>query len=151
NATGTAGLGGYYLGINDQSSNDTIAGNLISGGSYGIFIQHQGAPGPGPTIRGNKIGTDITGTLGLDSGRGIVISGSPDGATIGGTNPGDGNTIAFNSLWGVLVSTGTGCSILGNSIFSNGSRGIMLFVTGDDVQTVNDPGDTDIGANGLQN
>src|SRR5262249_31143873 len=77
NATGTAALGSFSYGIDVQSSSDTIAGNVISGGSYGILIDHQGPPGPGPTIQGNKIGTDITGTLAIpNAGDGIVITGS---------------------------------------------------------------------------
>jgi len=79
NATGTAGLG-HYLGLDVQSSNDTITGNVISAGYSGISINHQGPPGPGPTIQGNKIGTDVTGTVPIpNSGDGIFILGSAGG------------------------------------------------------------------------
>src|SRR5205823_1871302 len=59
NATGTAGLGGG-IGLDVQSNSDTISGNVISGGTFGILIDSQGTAGPGPTIQGNKIGIDIT-------------------------------------------------------------------------------------------
>jgi hypothetical protein len=157
NATGTAGFGGF-LGIDVQSSNDEITGNLISGFSTGININPQGfaALEPGPTIRGNKIGTDITGTLAIpNSGDGIYIARSPDGGmTIGGTDPGDGNTIANSGRYGVFVNSGTGCSILRNSIFANGNLGINLNGSLDGFTgpvTPNDPGDGDGDANGLQN
>src|SRR5262245_4739298 len=153
NATGTAGLGGGKD-LDIQSSSDSITGNLISGNSTGILIDHAGPPGPGPTIQGNKIGTDITGTLAIpNSGDGIVISGSTS-ATIGGTNPSEGNTIAFNGGYGVFVNVGTGCSILGNSIFANGNLGINLNGAPDGFfgpVTANDAGDGDAGPNGLQN
>src|SRR5262249_34287321 len=61
NATGTAGLGGYSYGINLTTALDTITGNVISGASIGINISLQSTLGPGPTIQGNKIGTDVTG------------------------------------------------------------------------------------------
>jgi hypothetical protein len=158
NATGTAGFGGF-LGIDVQSSNDEITGNLISGFSTGININPQSSAAlePGPTIRGNKIGTDFTGNLAIpNSGDGISIVRSPDGGiTIGGTDPDDGNTIANSGRYGVFVNSGIGpCSILSNSIFANGNLGINL--NGDldgffGPVTANDPGDTDTGPNGLQN
>jgi hypothetical protein len=158
NATGTAGFGGF-LGIDVQSSNDEITGNLISGFSTGININPQSSAvlEPGPTIRGNKIGTDITGTVAIsNAGDGISIFRSPDGGTtIGGTHPGDGNTIANSGRYGVFVNSGTGpCSILGNSIFANGNLGINLNGDLDGFTgpvTPNDSGDGDSGPNGLQN
>lgn len=67
---------------------------------------------------------------------------------IGGTAAGAGNTIANNTLRGIEISSGTGNSILGNSIYSNTNLGIDL--TGDDVNA-NNSGDADTGANDLQN
>ncbi len=44
------------------------------------------------------------------------------GSTIGGTDPGTGNVIAFNAQSGVMMSPDS--EVLSNSIFSNGSKGI---------------------------
>jgi hypothetical protein len=43
-----------------------------------------------------------------------------------GTTAGAGNTIAFNGIKGVPVYSGTGDSMLGNAMFSNGGPGIFL-------------------------
>jgi PKD domain/RTX calcium-binding nonapeptide repeat (4 copies) len=159
NAAGTAGLGGgtgifvnTLSGVGDLIGGTTSgAGNLISGNTTGI-VSATGSPGP--TIQGNKIGTDATGTSAVpNSGDGIIIGvRGPGPATIGGTGPGEGNTIAFNGGNGIQMSNGAGRSFLGNSIFSNFGLGIDLQSIGDPFQvTLNDPGDGDTGANGLQN
>ena len=56
----------------------------------------------------------------------MIFSNNASRNTIGGTAAGAGNTIAFNILAGVSVESGTGNSILTNSIFSNGKLGIDL-------------------------
>ena len=81
-------------------------------------------------------------------GNGVRIDLSASKNTIGGTDDGAGNTIAFNGANGVLVGSGTGNGILGNSIFSNVKLGSDL---GDDGETLNDKTDADSGANNLQN
>jgi hypothetical protein len=127
NATGTAGLdGGIGIDAGDAGVN-TIAGNLISGNEVGI--SRFGIYSPGPVIRGNKIGTDITGTLAIPNvGSGIEMGAAGSaagGGVIGGPNPGDGNTIAFNGGNGVTITDGFAAwTILGNSIFSNSGLGI---------------------------
>ena len=150
------------------------AGNLISGNAgAGVNITQSdagGMPSSGPTtgnlVQGNFIGTDVTGTAALphgDGGQGNLRGGVTivDGAsnnTIGGTVTGAGNIIAFNNSafgfggggggGGIVVESGTGNTILSNSIFSNVGLGIDL--VGDGV-TANDLGDGDTGANDLQN
>jgi hypothetical protein len=66
---------------------------------------------------------------------------------VGGTAPGEGNTIAFNGWGGVRVVWGP-AAVLSNSIFSNGDIGIDLPPDG---RNANDPGDPDTGVNNLQN
>ena len=100
-------------------------------------------------MQGNFIGTDVTGKKDLGNlGNGVKIDLSASKNTIGGTADGAGNTIAFNGANGVLVGSGTGNGILGNSIFSNVKLGTDL---GDDGETLNDKTDADSGANNLQN
>jgi hypothetical protein len=73
---------------------------------------------------------------------------------IGGLAAGEGNIIAFNALNGISDSGANGpnsWAILGNSIHDNGALGITLQGCGTKTPTPNDPGDTDTGANNLQN
>ena len=103
------------------------------------------------TITGNKIGTDLSGTLDLGNKAiaGIQIRGGSGNNIIGGLAEGDGNTIAFNPV-GIALGpvAGSGNTILGNSIFSNDGLGIDL---GRDGVTLNDPLDADVDNNNLQN
>ncbi|MGP0066722.1 MAG: right-handed parallel beta-helix repeat-containing protein [Isosphaeraceae bacterium] len=82
------------------------------------------------TIVGNEIGTMVNSATGvgyvsgLGNQTGIVVDGSDN--TIGGTTTGAGNTIAYNKGDGVDVDSGTGNTILRNSIFANGGQPIDL-------------------------
>ena len=94
-------------------------------------------------------------------------------ATVGGTDPGAGNVIAFNGESGVFFFAGTS-DIRGNSIFNNSGNGVVVDVATTPILdnsifgngglgielsngtgvSPNDPGDTDSGPNapnGLQN
>jgi hypothetical protein len=130
------------------------AGNLISGNEaagIGLF----GVGTEGNQIQGNLIGTDITGMSPMGNGisyglPGIRVAEGAANNLIGGTEPGAGNTIAFNGSAGMAINAdaGSGNSILSNSVFSNEGLGIDL---GDDGVTLNDPLDNDAGPNDLQN
>ncbi|MCH9662080.1 MAG: right-handed parallel beta-helix repeat-containing protein, partial [Gammaproteobacteria bacterium] len=156
NAAGTAALANTDRGvqIENSASNTQIggtvagAGNVISGNSNdGIIISNSSI---GTLIEGNFIGTDLTGTIDLGNGTWGVRVTNASGNTIGGTASGAGNIIAYNTQSGIGLTSasGTGNSILGNSIHSNDVLGIDLGVDG---VTVNDVGDGDAGANNLQN
>ena len=155
NITGTAALGNSGDGIYvfDDAGDNTIggtaagAGNLISGNTDdGIDLD------PGTTdmvIQGNKIGTNATATAALSNDDEGVTLGNADDNLIGGNSPAEGNTIAYQGAQGVyLDSSSTGNSIRANSIFSNTLLGIDLRPAG---LTSNDSGDSDTGANNLQN
>ena len=98
-------------------------------------------------VQGNLIGTNQDGSTPLGNG----VDGRDDRAelTTSSVAPPSvrGNTIAFNSGAGVAIF-GSGNAIEHNAIFSNAGLGIDL---GGDGVTLNDPGDADDGANGLQN
>jgi hypothetical protein len=122
-------------GVQTNNSNCTIGGtvaadrNVISGnGAGGIQINNGGSgfhitlPN-GALVEGNFIGTDPTGqSAAPNQGNGVTIGNA--GSTIGGTDPGAGNVIAFNTQAGVMMSPGSG--VITNSIFSNGSQGIVV-------------------------
>ena len=80
----------------------------------------------GNTVKGNYIGTNAAGTAAIPNNTGVVIAGGAQNNTIGGTAAGEGNLIAFNTGDGVHVddSGTTGNTIRGNSIHSNGGKGI---------------------------
>jgi hypothetical protein len=111
-------------------------------------------------IEGNLIGTDHTGQSPILTLNGVVVDQftsrqTPHGTRIGGTEPGQGNLIAFCERRGVgVASLIEDTEISGNSIHSNGLLGIDLatWSGGFDGVTLNDPGDGDTqGANSLQN
>lgn len=168
--TGTQPLG-HTGGIVIVNSDDNLIGgseagqrNVISANrSTGIRIgtSHRNR------VQGNYIGTDITGQHPLGNGQiGVYITGTVDLTTasrdnlIGGTNPGEGNVIAYanhhleGASMGIYLSqAGPNNAILGNSIFANGTvdaegPGIRI---GTQFPNKNDFQDTDSGPNGLQN
>ncbi len=150
-ATGTADRGngqdgiflshalGSRVGGTAAGARNVISGNGFSGVQVGLVAGSS-------VIEGNMIGTAVDGVTALGNDRYGVEATLVDGPlTVGGTDPGAGNTIAFNSRDGVAVLGGTGVSVLGNAIRSNGGGdptqlGIDL---ADDGVTANDPGDGD--------
>ena len=128
--------------IADYASNNTIGGttpgsaNVISDNTAnGVDIEGNFETPVGTTedptdnlVQGNYIGTDMTGTVDLANGTGVVIETGASSNTIGGTASGAANTIACNTGDGVAVTgtSSTGNLISGNSIFDNGNLGIDL-------------------------
>jgi CSLREA domain-containing protein len=160
-ATGTVAFYALNIGIAmGQSINTTIggstagAGNVINARANGINI---GGSPTGVVIQGNKIGTDITGTMPLGNGNCGIAVGLTSNGIIGGTSAGQGNIIAFNGFNGVSIAGFTGdnttWAILGNSIHDNAQLGITLAASGcgATVPTPNDHCDTPSGANDQQN
>ncbi|HEX8187619.1 MAG TPA: carboxypeptidase regulatory-like domain-containing protein [Pyrinomonadaceae bacterium] len=160
NAAGTAAQANAGSGVFiDASPNNDIGGttaaerNVISGNAgHGVLIG--GASSNGNRVRGNFIGTDLTGTAALgNSGSGVAIVGG-NGHTVGGAAAGSGNLIAFNGGDGVTIgpAAGTANRVLSNSIHANGTTAQHLGIDLDaDGVSPNDPGDGDAGANNQQN
>lgn len=147
--------GNLISGIRALGSNHSagqIFGNAIEVGSINEHTYRT-------TIHGNLIGTDATGLNPIQTRSGIIVAPSTGiysvhDTVIGGTEPGQANTIAFTEVRGVTVSALVqSATILGNSIFGHEGMGIDLFKIGlnDRGVTPNDPGDADSGGNGLQN
>ncbi len=126
-ASGSRRLLGFvsHIGITISAANVTIGGttegarNVISGeNAYGIIA------GPGTTIRGNLIGTDVAGTIPLGNTAGIEISAA--NVTVGGSAAGAGNVIAASA--GDLPSVAGG-------IFFFGSGGAGAVIQGNYIGT----------------
>ncbi len=117
--------GNSVSGVSIAGPNNVIGGNtaadrnIISGNGSGISLQNNAT---GTMIKGNYIGTDVTGTLGRGNASGMFITTNSN--MIGGLAAGEGNTIAFNLGDGVRIQASSGTSMRGNSIHSNGLKGI---------------------------
>lgn len=145
---------GNGIGVLILNSSNTVggsmegAGNVISGNMVGVQLDIDVSD---VRILGNFIGTDPTGALDLgNTDIGVLLADGAFNNSIGGSEPGAGNTIAFNATTGVHLRllTGTGNTIRSNSIFDNGLLGIDL---ASDGVTPNDDGDVDTGPNDLLN
>ena len=158
NAAGDAAIsnGGFGLVIDFGAVNTSVLDNVISGNTNtssslyrgGVYLYANGA-----TLQGNLIGLNAAGTAFLGNGggssAGILEAGSSTGVLIGGTLPGQANTIAGNTGAGVVVNASGNIQLLGNAIYGNSGLGIDLANNG---VTVNDAApDADSGANNLQN
>ncbi len=127
-------------------------GNVISGN---LFQGINDLVDSGDQITGNVIGRTADNAAPLGNQYGLYIADDATG-TIGTER--DPNVIADNTLDGiVVVNTSYGVQISANSIFdnglvtvTNGPEPIGIDLNGDGV-TLNDPGDSDTGPNGLQN
>ena len=129
-ATGTEALpNGRGVSIQTAGDHNTIGGttagerNVISGNGTGVEIEGWTR---GNTVEGNYIGTDASGSGVLPNEVGVEIWNLAHDNTIGGTTASARNVIAHNTQDGVYVhgDETTGNTIRGNSIHSNGGRGI---------------------------
>jgi hypothetical protein len=129
--TGLAPLPNAQEGVLIDSANGNTVGGSTAAARNVISANHLGVHITGPSassnvVQGNFIGTDITGVAPLpNETSGVVIDLNASGNLVGGSTAA-GNVIAFNPGDGVLVDTGFFNSILTNSIFGNGGKGIHL-------------------------
>ncbi len=155
-AMGNGGGVGVFAGSDNIIGGDApgernmISGNLGDGIVVAAF--NTGESASGNRIVGNLIGITATGEAAGNAGAGVFIDQGASDNLVGRTDEqGTANTIAFNSLAGVVIDgiLSVGNAIRANSIFNNGGIGIDL---GDDGPTPNDGnGDLDGGPNQLQN
>jgi hypothetical protein len=127
NVTGTAALGidgdgvfiaggadSNWIGVNPNGGSPADEGNVISGNGYaGMQIYNNSNSN---VVAGNKIGTDVTGTLALGNAvNGIEVETQASDTTIGGDTSGAGNVISANGTYGLAVY-GSGTLVVGNFI-----------------------------------
>ncbi|MCA9071840.1 MAG: DUF4347 domain-containing protein, partial [Planctomycetaceae bacterium] len=105
-ANGTDGIR-IEGGADNTIIGSATAGNRIAAGTgAGIFITGASS---GTLIQGNRIGTDAAGTADWGSdGAGIYLEMGALDSTIGGTDPGEGNVIAFSGTAGIALQTDAG-------------------------------------------
>jgi hypothetical protein len=124
NAAGTAAVGSPpFAGIDlEDGSGNQIggssagAGNLISGQAYGIYTA---STTTGTVVRGNRIGTNASGSAAIPNVYGVYLNGAP--AVIGdSTTPGN-NLISGNDDIGIYLggAGSTGTTIFGNKVGIN--------------------------------
>ena len=89
------------------------AGNVLFGTLASI---HLGQQAQNAVIKGNTIGTDATGTVGLGGSYGIYTDNHPSGSIIGGALPGEGNLISGNTTGIQLGDGASGTIVRGNRI-----------------------------------
>lgn len=143
----TVGGGSVLIG-----GNSAPARNVISCIGRGLRLASGST-----TLQGNYIGTTVDGSTPLGNQPAGVRVENDAVAIIGGTAPGQGNLIAHSFTGGIEVRNNARATILGNSIFDNGTQDLSTFQghPGIDLNnngvTPNDSCDTDNGPNGLQN
>ncbi|MFC1712669.1 NPCBM/NEW2 domain-containing protein [Candidatus Poribacteria bacterium] len=130
--TGTTALGNgtgvwVYQGAQSNTFGGTTEGerNLISGNGSGIHFRGLGTNRN--VVIGNFIGTDFTGTMGLENQwEGVAIGEAAQSNIIGSADA--GNTIAFNGGDGVSMEIGGTYfnKVSGNSIHHNGHNGVRI-------------------------
>jgi CSLREA domain-containing protein len=139
-ATGTVAIPNDLDGVRTDADGTKIGGknagqaNLISGNKAdGIRIQ---GAATGTVVQGNGIGTKVdgisplpNGSIGEPNNHGIRVFMNATESVIGGTAEGEANVIAFNPGDGIRVEGANAIkhAIRGNSIHSNGGKGIETF------------------------
>ena len=103
--------------VDGSSNHNTMENNVLSGNrSYGLFIVTRGTDAN--VFRGNKVGTDATGTLAVPNDVGLMLAADAKDNVIGGDTPADRNLFSGNQYAGIEVTdSGTeNNQIVGNYI-----------------------------------
>lgn len=121
NRVGVDGLSGAG-GDHRLGGPDAGEGNRIAGGDFGLVVM-----GNGNVTQGNVLGLAADGVTPVQAPHyGIAMWGGR-GGLIGGTSPGEGNTVVGSGDKGIWLHTGTTrVSVLGNSLSGNRYMGIDL-------------------------
>lgn len=130
---------------NNLIGGDTAGtGNVLSAnGNFGIQIQN--AESTGNTVQGNRIGTDVSGTLDLGNAfGGINVSGAPNNL-IGGSTTDARNVIAGNNGNGVSVVSSPNTRVQGNYIGLNAAGTAALSNNQFGVQVTGPSSGTSVG------
>ncbi|MEQ8302734.1 MAG: BspA family leucine-rich repeat surface protein [Cyclobacteriaceae bacterium] len=128
-ATGNAPLPNNNGIVHSVARNATIRDNVVSGNSTnGVYL----ARAEDNQLYGNLVGVGADATTAIANGVGVYFepTGSPNlDNIIGGTGPGEANTVSNNSTFGIQISNGFGNRSIANSIYCNGTLGVQLSAT----------------------
>ena len=107
------------------------SGTIVRGLDIGGFFSGAGIEITGPAATGNRalgnyIGIDPSGRFARPNGTGIQVASGAHDNTVGGTDPGQGNLIAY--------STGSGAVVDGNDSLGNQFSANRIFSTGHDLR-----------------
>jgi VCBS repeat-containing protein/parallel beta-helix repeat protein len=143
-----AALGNRASGIFVAGDRAVISDNILSGNThYGITVTGSA----GTVIRGNRIGTNLAGTLAIGNGHGgIGVFGGAVQTEIGGPWGGHRNLISGNSFDGILIDGANETRIRNNFIGTN-SSGLTAIANGQEGIQVSNASGTIIGEAGLGN
>lgn len=108
----SSGATGILVGRASAADGNLIAHSLEAG----IVIDNING---GATVQGNDIGINALGAAAPNLGGGIRLVSGSSNITIGGTESGAGNSVAFKTGVGIGIVSGSGNRMLGNSIFGN--------------------------------
>jgi titin len=111
---GISGAPGNTIGGTTSGAGNLISANADADGDAGIYLIGSGATGN--FIQGNKIGTDVTGTLALGNTHDGIDLESASSNTIGGIVAGAGNLISGNAVDGIFLTNASWNVIQGNLI-----------------------------------
>jgi len=151
-STGAVALGNVHGVASFGSAHTMIGGttaaerNVISGNSgSGIFLSSADES----IVRGNFVGTDVTGTKAVGNAEFGVIVGDSTGNMIGGAATGAGNVISANGFHGVGLGVGTtgsvvegnhiGTDVTGTMLLGNTLRGVLIADSSDNRIGGTDP------------
>ncbi|MBL0175461.1 MAG: right-handed parallel beta-helix repeat-containing protein [Ignavibacteria bacterium] len=137
-ATGSSALpnNGSGVWITDGAHDVGVQFNLISGNAQsGVSIDGGTIHAPHDNIvRGNRIGTDVTGTVALmNQTGGIAINKSPSNL-IGGTESGDGNLISGNASYGISIfGKESAYNFIQGNLIGTDAGGSRALLNGDNI------------------
>lgn len=125
------GASSTRIGQSGNITPNTISGNTGEGISIG------GSTTRWTTIRGNRIGTDTTGSIGVGNGGSGIFIQDARRSTIGGTTVGESNVISGNGFDGILLAGTDSTFVYGNRIGVDvsGTMGIPNLNNGIELQS----------------
>ncbi len=127
------GVALFEAGSNNQIGGITSADrNLVSGNAIGVAVFDS----PDSTIRGNYIGTDVSGTSSIRNAYGVYVVGQnvPDlNLVVGGTVAGARNVLSGNFYNAIVFASGI--DFLGNYIGTNASGTVRITTVDSSVNT----------------